>query len=267
MKRIRSELLFAAGFTMFCFLFAATTAPAAMFPSRLDDITKSKLLRVGTTGDYPPFSSVNAGGQYSGIDVELATTLAQSLGAKVEFVKTTWGTLAADLDANKFDIAVGGITRTLQRQQVGLFSDPYLSGGKTAIARCADAEKFNTLEKIDQSGVTVVENPGGTNEQFAKSRLKKAKIFLAPDNASVFDLIASGKGDVMFTDDVEVRYRTGLHKDLCATMPGKTLDKSVKAYFLPRDPVFLEYVNSWLAEIKLKGALGAIFTKYLGGGD
>jgi cyclohexadienyl dehydratase len=80
---------------------------------------------VGLTEDYRPFSFTAASDKVEGIDVDMAMSLAQSLGVKLDIVKTTWSVLRSDLEASRFDIAMGGITITLDRQKVGLFSNPY----------------------------------------------------------------------------------------------------------------------------------------------
>jgi cyclohexadienyl dehydratase len=85
---------------------------------------------------------------------------------KLEIVKTSWPTLKSDLEANNFDIAMGGITITLDRQKAGLFSNPVFSSGKTPITHGGDESKSGTIAMIDQPGVHVIVNPGGTNERF-----------------------------------------------------------------------------------------------------
>jgi cyclohexadienyl dehydratase len=40
---------------------------------------------------------------------------------KLEMVTTSWLTLKSDLEANSFDIAMGGITIAQDRQKIGLF--------------------------------------------------------------------------------------------------------------------------------------------------
>src|ERR1700733_8921754 len=110
--------------------------------TRLDAIVGGGTLRVGLTEDYRPFSFADASGKVEGIEVDLAMSLAQTLGVKLEIVKTSWSTLESDLEANSFDIAMGGITITVDRQKVGLFSSPVFSSGKTPITRCGDEPKY-----------------------------------------------------------------------------------------------------------------------------
>ena len=106
--------------------------PALADPSRLDAILSAQVLRVGTTGDYRPFSALDrTTGAYSGFDVDMAGALGEALGVKVTFVPTAWPSLSHDLKAGAFDIAMGGVSVTLERQKIGFFSEPYLRDGKT----------------------------------------------------------------------------------------------------------------------------------------
>ncbi len=187
-------------------------AAACADGSKLDQILKSGVLRVGTTGDYRPFTALDkTSGTYSGFDIDLAHGLADALGVKPEFVPTSWPNLAKDFDAGAFDIAMGGVSITLERAKRGFFSTPYLRESKTPIARCADKDKFAELATIDQPGVKAIVNPGGTNERFDRAHLKTAEIVPHPDNTTIFDALAAGEADVMITDASETRYQQKLH--------------------------------------------------------
>ncbi len=120
---------------------------------------------------------------------DVAMSLAQSLGVKLDIVKTTRSTLKSDLEANSFEISMGGITMTLDRQKIGLFSNAVLSSGKTPITHCGDEPKYGTIATIDQPGVRVIVNPGGTYEHFDRAHLQKATIVPRSDNATIFDAL------------------------------------------------------------------------------
>ncbi|MFG1423300.1 transporter substrate-binding domain-containing protein [Roseixanthobacter liquoris] len=227
----------------------ALPATAADAPrSRLDAVAASGTLRICTTGDYRPFTLAIAGtDKFEGIDIDLAEDLAAALGAKPRFVKTGWPTLMTDFAADACDIAMGGISITLPRQKAAYFSIPYLRDGKTPIVRCADVEKYQTLAAIDQPGVRVVVNPGGTNESFARSALKAAQVREFPDNTLIFEEILAGRADVMMTDAVETRLQEKRHPGLCAVHPDAPFTFAEKAYLLPRgDDVFKAFVDQWL---------------------
>ncbi|OGV28474.1 MAG: hypothetical protein A3E88_05025 [Legionellales bacterium RIFCSPHIGHO2_12_FULL_35_11] len=80
--------------------------------------TPATILRVGTTGDYPPLTFFNRQAQhFEGFDINMATLFAKHMGKKVLFIKSTWSTLSNDLRDNKFDMAVGGISKNPSRAQ------------------------------------------------------------------------------------------------------------------------------------------------------
>src|ERR1700734_2638680 len=172
----------------------------------------------------------------------MAMSLAQSLGVRLEIVKTSWSTLKSDLEADSFDIAMGGITITLDRQKTGLFSNPVFSSGKTPITHCGDEPKYEKMAAIDQPGVRVIVNPGGTNERFDRAHLQKATIIQWSDNATIFDALVEGKADLMITDAIETRVQAKLHPGvLCPVHPDAPFDHSELAYWMPRDPIFAAY--------------------------
>lgn len=232
-----------------------------LYPDRLTQILDSRQLRVGTTGDYPPFSvSQNTQDEtvYSGIDIQLAHDLAQHLDVNPIFVPTTWPTLMHDLDAGFFDIAMSGVSLTQSRKKSAYFSTAYLSGGKTPIVRCEDVGRFNTLKKIDQPAVRLIVNPGGTNERFVESNIHHARIERFNDNRSIFLQIIRKEADVMITDRIEVTHQSALHPELCPAMKGN-LNVQKKAYLMPQDKKLKVAVDAWLALGATQGMISALF--------
>src|SRR2546422_266200 len=78
-------------------------------------------LRVGTSGDYPPFSLVRDG-RLEGLDVEIARRFAHDGGRRLELVPFRWPELTRDLAAGRFDLAMGGVTPPPQRAVAGPFT-------------------------------------------------------------------------------------------------------------------------------------------------
>src|SRR5215469_10998205 len=234
--------------TCLAVLLVTVVSAEAQQPSRLDQIISRGTLRVGMTGDYRPFTFLDKETQkFSGFDVDMAESLGKALGVKVDYVQTAWPQMAKDFEADKFDIVMGGVSITLDRQKKGLFSTPVMREGKTPIARCTDKDKYATLAEIDQPGVRVIVNPGGTNERFARAHLKQAGIRVFADNTAIFDEIAKGDADLMMTDASETRYQQKLHPGvLCAVHPDKPFDFAEKAYWMQRDPALKAFIDQWL---------------------
>lgn len=233
------------------------------FPSRLVQIQETRLLRVGTTGDYAPFS-LGTPEDLSGIDIELARDLANSLGVELRFVSTTWPTLTEDLVKGRYDIAMSGVSRTLERARIGFFSPPYHVGGKTPIVRCGDVARFDSLARIDRPGVRVIVNPGGTNQRFVNANINEATIRVFEDNRTIFDEIAEGRADVMMTDAIEVRLKSAQYDNLCPSMPEETFTYQEKAFLMPQDIALKEFVSVWLELRLADGTVEKLMQRFLG---
>jgi cyclohexadienyl dehydratase len=252
----------------FCLVLAGcatmSAAPGAD-SSRLATIAKRGTLEVCTTGDYKPFSFHDPKtGEYEGIDIDMAHSLAKALGVKPVFVKTTWGHLLDDATGGRCDIAMGGISITLPRQKKGSFSIPYLVDGKTPITRCENVSKFETLAEIDRPGVRAIVNPGGTNESFARAHFKHATIVDYPDNVTIFQQIVDGKADLMVTDATETRLQHKLHPELCAVHPDKPFTFSEKGYLMPQgDAAYQDFVDQWLHIMLADGGYRGISDRWL----
>ena len=233
----------------------------------LEEIAERGTIRIGTTGDYRPMSYFNEKtGEYEGIDAELSQIIADSLGVKIEYVKTTWPTLTADTLAGKFDIALCGISRNYNRAKLMAMSDGYGIGrfGKTILCRKSDAKKFKTLADINKPEVRVMINPGGTNEKFANANLKNAKIIVFNENAEIPHQVSIGNADIMITEIVEALNYIKLDKNLAAPLIDKPFTVHSCGILMQKgDQEFLNYINFVLAELRMDGTLEKLENKYL----
>lgn len=231
--------------------------------SHLDTVQQKGDLAVCTTGDYKPYTFLKPDGQYEGIDIELAESLAQSLGVKVQWVPTTWKTLMMDFSAGKCDIAVGGISVTLERQKQAFFSDILDVDGKVPLVRCEDEPKYQSIAQINRPDVRLIEPQGGTNEAFARAYLPDAKLEFH-DNKTIFQQLLDKKADVMITDASEALYQQKRLPGLCTVNPSRYMQYGEKAYLLPRDDVsWKSYVDQWLHLSKATGAYHKVMAHWL----
>jgi cyclohexadienyl dehydratase len=249
--------------TLLVSLLGMAQAQAGEAVSRLDSVQQSGKLSVCTTGDYKPYTFHRPDGGYEGIDIELAQSLAQSLGAQVEWVPTTWKTLMTDFTAGKCDIAVGGISVTLERQKKAFFSDTLDIDGKVPLVRCEDEARYQTVAQINQPDVRLIEPQGGTNEAFARAFLPNAKLAFH-DNKTIFQQLLDKQADVMITDASEALYQQKRLPGLCTVNPLRYMQYGEKAYLLPRDDVsWKAYVDQWLHLAKATGTYQKVVGEWL----
>ena len=141
-------------FAVSLFFSLAVALPAAAQESRLQSIIQKKEIRVGTSGDYQPFSYLNPKtSQYEGMDIEMANKLGEALKAKVVFVRFKWPELTADLLADKFDIAMGGIGRNVERGKIFAYTNSFMTFGTCPLVRQGDENKYPDFASINRVGV------------------------------------------------------------------------------------------------------------------
>ncbi|WP_186374819.1 transporter substrate-binding domain-containing protein [Yersinia similis] len=213
------------------------------------EIKQSGELRIGVPGDYAPLAFHDKQGQLIGYDVDMANALGESLKLKVNFVSTSWPTLSDDLVADKFDIAMGGVTATPGREAQFALSHAVVKNGKIALANCQQVNKFPTLDAIDHQNVKVIVNPGGTNQSFVDANIKQAQIIRTKDNFANLQGVRDKSADIMFTDLIEGDYYQSKEPGVFCVATPEVLPGtgSYKVYMMAKDnQPLLEEVNQWL---------------------
>lgn len=94
----------------------------------------TEMLRIGSEGDYPPFSQKNPDGTLSGFDIDIANALCEKMQVECEFVVNEWPTIIPSLNANKYDVIISSMSINDERKQQVLFTQPYYRSGYAFIA-------------------------------------------------------------------------------------------------------------------------------------
>jgi len=93
--------------------------------SLLGSICTAKVIKIATDPAYPPYSSLDASGEYVGFDSDTAREVAKRLGVTIEWVTPDWSAITAGSWAGRWDISIGSMTQTADRAAVVDFIDPY----------------------------------------------------------------------------------------------------------------------------------------------
>jgi cyclohexadienyl dehydratase len=231
--------------------------------SRLDAVLKAGKIRVCSPGDYKPFSLAKPDGSFEGIDIDLMASAAKALGVELVMVKTSWPKLLDDYIA-QCDVAVGGISVSTERAKRVGFTQAYMVNGKAPITKCENVSKFQTVADLNKPNVTVITNPGGSNERFVRAQLPAAKVIVFNDNVTIFDEILKGNADVMISESIETLVQQKIRPGLCAVNPDKPLQYGEMAYLLPRgDAAMKDWFDVWLHLAKASGEYDRIVEKWM----
>src|SRR5207245_9330459 len=170
----------------------------------------------------------------------------ERLGVLIAFVPTVSVDLLDDFLADRFDIAMGGVTVTAPRAEKAFFSVPTFVDGKRPLARREDRDRFTSIAAIDQPGVRLIANPGSANEAFVRGHFRQATVIIHHDNASVFDELVANRADVMITDGLEADHQARLHPELCAVPVAAPFTRLQTRAMFSRDPAMTASITDRL---------------------
>ncbi|MBI2253908.1 MAG: transporter substrate-binding domain-containing protein [Proteobacteria bacterium] len=236
--------------------------------SLLDQILERGTLRVGTTGDYPPYSELDTSSNaYKGYEIDVVTQLAADLGVKVEFVPTTWETLAAGIQAGKYDVAASGITLTLDRLKSIGFSAPYLDSPLVPLVQTKDGAKYAAWRDLDKEGIRIAVQSGTSAEESAKKNFTKAEIVPIVAPALDYQELLAGKVDAAITDTVFIKKALAQYSDkLVAVDPTHAIEGQPNAMMTVRgDYIWRNWLDTWVTMKVQSGFFDALFAKWIAG--
>jgi cyclohexadienyl dehydratase len=229
-------------------------------PAADDRASEARLLEVGTSGDYPPFSWWPAGAaRPEGFSIAIAETFARETNSKLDWVRFRWPELASDLESGRFDVALSGVTIRPERSARGRFSLPLVQSGAIALVR-ADSPIRSDAD-LDHAGMRVAVNAGGHLERVARSLLPTAQIEAIADNGRVLDRLATGAADAVLTDSIEAPVWQRRSPIALRSIGPLTRD-SKAAWFAPdREAEAIEF-DRWLLEAEKSGQLDRLRRQY-----
>jgi proton glutamate symport protein len=219
--------------------------PAVKQPS-MARIQQTGELRVGYNDSIIPFSFRNAAGELTGFDISFAYQLAADLNVNLRLIPFDWPTLAADLAAEKFDIAMSGIYVTDDRLLTLRVSTPYFQSPLAFFLPRDRVPDFRSRDQINsRPGVRI----GVFNDPVLIPRVKRtfpnAELVVVPDYNTPPDFT---KIDAAIWTLEQAEALVAAYPSLAAVEPEDSGDPYLFAYLMPQgSDEFANFVNYWLA--------------------
>jgi cyclohexadienyl dehydratase len=240
--------------------YCGTLALLAVLALQTVALAETAVLRVGTSGDYAPFSLRAPAGELTGFDVAVAQRFAHDVGREVVFVPFRWPDLVASARAGAFDVVMSGVTVRADRALFLTFSRPYAVTGAVAVVRTADRDRFRAVADLDREGVRIAVNRGGHLEQVARQYFAHARVIPFAENTALQGALARGDVEAAVSEEFEARTWTA-----APFVPLGPFTHDLKAYAVRRDSgELLRQVDDWLAARERDGWLNEQRRRWLG---
>ena len=231
--------------------------------SSLETILKGGELRVGFTSGLMPFHMIDKKGKYVGFDIDMAEEMAKALGVKFVPVNTAWDSLIPALTANKFDIIMGGMTITQERNLKINFADPYMVVGQTILVASKHKDKIKSYEDLNESKYIVTSSAGTTGEQAIRALMPKAqyKSFATVGEAALD--VVNGKADAFVFDLPYCVAFKAQHANAKLLFLDRPLTYEPLAWGINKgDPDFLNWLDNFIRQMRNDGRYKRIYKKW-----
>lgn len=166
----------------------------------LDRIVGTGVLRVGLSGDQPPFNATDRSGELIGLEVDLANLLAAAFDVELRIVKKDFPELLGALDAKEADIVLSGMAITAERSRDYTFVGPYVLSGKSILTKSANVAAAREAGDLDSMDLTLVVLGNSTSQTFVEKSIPNAEIVTTQNYEQAIQLVLDDEVDAMVAD-------------------------------------------------------------------
>jgi polar amino acid transport system substrate-binding protein len=226
---------------------AALAAVPAAAQGLLEDIQKRGKLMVGMS-TFVPWAMRDTKGELIGFEIDVAKKVAEDMGVGIEFVPTAWSGIIPALLAKKFDLIIGGMSITPQRNLTVNFTIPYANSGQQMAANKALAGSFTSTAQFNDAKVTIACRRGATPCQLAEKMFPKATLRQFDDDAQAFQEVINGNAHAMISSAPKPAFWAEANPDkIFLANNGQNLSRGDEAFALRKgDPDALNFFSNWI---------------------
>jgi polar amino acid transport system substrate-binding protein len=223
--------------------------------SIVEKIQRDKVIRVGMS-TFVPWAMKDKQGNLVGFEIDVARQLAQDMGVEVEFVPTAWSGIIPALMTGKFDVIIGGMGITPERNLKVNFTMPYDYSGMSMVAHRKKAEGFSTLEDFNDKDVNIAVRMGTTAEQAARKYLPKANLRLFENESQALQELNLGRVHAVVSSAPMPVFHALKYPDKLFVPLEENFTKEPIGFAIRKgDPDAVNYFNNWIINMHASGFL------------
>lgn len=223
--------------------------------NRIELIRKRGVLRVGYNPNARPFTYFNQNDQLVGFDVAMANILARDLNCTLEFIPIRYSNIGKGLDAGIIDIAMAGISKTVERITKLDFTETYMTVTLAFVAKDYELDKYRNasdIAKMKNLKVAVLE---GSAYKAEVEKISNNINFITLKSIDDF-YQEKVKADVLLTSAEQGAAYCMLYPKYDVIVPKPNIHKNSLAYVIAKnDLAFSKYLDEWLTIKKEQGII------------
>ena len=213
-------------------------------------------LHMSTNAAFPPYEMTADDGSFVGIDVEVATAIAEKLGLELVVDDMDFDAALTAAQQNKSDMVMAGVTVTDERLAVMDFSDSYATGVQVVIV---PEGSDITLDNLGDQQIGT--QRGTTGNIYCTDDYGEEHVVAYDNGITAVQALQNGQVDCVVIDSAPAQA-------LVEANPGLTIldtEYITENYAIgfPKNSDLLPAVNAALAELIEDGTVQGIIDQYI----
>ncbi|WP_039948519.1 substrate-binding periplasmic protein [Leptospira fainei] len=251
--------------------------------SRLQDIQRRGEIKITGNRNFAPFYIDNPKDGFPGFDAELGKKYADFLGVKYIFVpKPEFEDFAEAVQKGEVDLALSGLTTTLERSKKIKFSRPYLISTPAALIRKSalppppegniiTTQYFRSVKDLgDLSGISFAVRAFSGSHEYLLHAFPNSRIFTYGSIDDAWKAVKEGTANCLVAEAYHIKGILQLQPSLASNY--RPLLEAVQedhiSALLPKiDLIYLRNFDFFLSEMTRTGELKLLEDKYFNSND
>ena len=214
-------------------------------------------LTMSTNAPFPPYEMTTDDGGFEGIDVEIATAIAEKLGLELDILDMDFDSALLAVQQGKSDIVMAGVTVNDDRLLVMDFSTSYANGVQVVIV------KEGSDITIDNMGEGLIGTQRGTTGNiYCTADYGEEHVVAYDDGFTAVQALVNGQVDCVVIDNAPaqefVKNNAGL-----AILDTEYANEDYAIGVNKGNTALLDAINGALEELIADGTVQSIIDKYI----
>jgi polar amino acid transport system substrate-binding protein len=245
------------------FLGTALAGDATRVAPVLDRVLAKKELVVGTAADMPPLNMTLKDGKIVGMEMDIATIMANSIGVTLNLKPMRFNDLLPALEAGQVDLILSGMTMTPQRNTQVAFVGPYFGSGKSVLIKQENVASLQSIEMMNNPDVTLAALNGSTSQRFVERVAPKAKLVPTDGYDQAIAMVLDGRVRAMVADFPICNVSVFRYRDKGLTTLKSPLNyEPIGIALSPNDPLLLNWAQNFVMFLMNSGELSVLHKKW-----
>ena len=214
-------------------------------------------LTMSTNAQFPPYEMTTDDGGFEGIDVEIATAIAEKLGLELDILDMDFDSALLAVQQGKSDIVMAGVTVNEDRLLVMDFTDSYATGVQVVIV------KEGSDVTMDNMGEGLIGTQRGTTGNiYCTDDYGEEHVVAYDDGFTAVQALVNGQVDCVVIDNAPaqefVKNNAGL-----AILDTEYANEDYAIGVNKGNSALLDAINGALEELIADGTVQSIIDKYI----